>query len=101
MTACTIATLRLRSVFCRRIASPAIRFWCCLPRWRIGLDRSGRLGSAAQAEELVEKVTQCSAPFGRGSVSGCEHRSPILSRDQRERFFAFFSYQGGTDFSLC
>ena len=28
-----------------------------------------------------------SAPCGRGSVSGCEHRAPILSRAQRKRFF--------------
>ncbi len=51
----------------------------------------------AQALDGAEKLSGRTAPYGRGSVCRCKKLVPILSRDHRERFSAFFS----TVFSLC
>ena len=43
-----------------------------------------------QAKEVAEKLITKTAPSGHGSASHCEHKAPIPSRDQRERFLGLF-----------
>ena len=45
----------------------------------------------AQTLDVAEKLFEWTAPYGRGSVCCCKRLVPILSRDHRERFSAFFS----------
>src|SRR5579862_670168 len=43
-------------------------------------------------KQVAEKRCVASAPFGHGSVSGCEQGMPILSRDQRKRCSRVFPH---------
>ena len=45
---------------------------------------------SAGLTEVAEKVITETAPSGHGSASHCEHKAPIPSRDQRERFLVVF-----------
>src|ERR1700736_969105 len=42
------------------------------------------------SRSLLKNPVQDPASFGRGSVSSCKFRAPILSRDQRKRFPGLF-----------
>jgi EpsI family protein len=49
---------------------------------------------------VLKKAKSCSAPFGHGSVSRCEHGVPNPSRDQRKRCFRVFPYPARLVLSL-
>ena len=52
--------------------------------------RDGRVAPIYDASNrLRKKPTSRSAPFGRGSVSCCEHGVPILSRNQKSGVLSF------------
>src|ERR1700735_5457506 len=60
------------------------RFIC---DWTNG-NPSVRLRQLVAHAEAAEKTISCTAPFGHGSVGGCEHGTRILSRAQRKRLSA-------------